>query len=223
MLKIKTFLFIIYIVSTYSFNLRETKQRISYDSYVFALQWPNGACGGSESCTVSKKTEKNILTIHGLWPSLKNGKQMPDCAKGEKVPEGNSQVFNLMKKYWFSFQGANKDFWQHEYNKHGYCMVQEKNWDDCEDYFSFAIKLYLKSYRLLFQKAFGNQKRVLELDVNELKNKIQKVMPGANFKLRCDRNKYLTEIHFYLEKNLTPNTKTKLSNSSCNKIKVVFK
>jgi len=223
MLKIKSILLIIYIFSVYSFNLRETKQKINFDSYVLALQWPNGACGGNDSCEISKKAEKNILTIHGLWPSLKSGKQMPDCTKGEKITEGNSQVFNLMKKYWFSFKGSNRDFWQHEYNKHGYCIAQEKNWNNYENYFSFVIKLYLNSYRFLFQKAFGNQRRVLELDVNDMKNKIQKVMPGANFKLRCDKNKYITEIHFYLEKDLTPNTKMRLSNSSCNKAKIVLK
>ena len=221
MLKQKIFFFIICIISAYSFNLREAKQ--SYDSYVFGLQWPNGYCGGNNSCDFLKKTEKNILTIHGLWPSLKSGKSLADCASGQSVPDGNSSLFNQMRKYWFSIKGSNKDFWQHEYNKHGYCMVQEKRWKGYEDYFNFALKLYLNRYKNLLINSFGNPHKVLELDVSELKSKIQKVMPGANFKLKCDSKKYITEFHFYLEKNLSPNTNARLSNGSCNKAKLVFK
>ena len=220
-MKIKIFLFIIYIFSAYSFNLRRAKEEISYDSYVFALQWPNGYCAAYDSCEILNKTEKNIFTIHGLWPNLKNGKRLPECTSGETINADLSGLSFYMNKYWPSFKGSNKDFWLHEYNKHGYCMVKEKNWDDSKHYFSFVIKLYLQRYRFLLQKAFGNQSRIVELDTNELKSKIQKVMPGINFKLKCEKN-YITEFQFYLEKDLTPNTNTPVRNP-CTKAKLVFK
>ena len=220
-MKIKIFLFIIYIFSTYSSNLREAKEGIRYDSYVFALQWPNGYCAAYDSCDILNKTEKNIFTIHGLWPNLKNGKRLPECSSGETIDLDLSGLSFYMNKYWFSFKGSNQDFWLHEYNRHGYCMVQEKNWDGSQDYFSFVIKLYFQSYRFLLQKVFGNQPRVLDIDINELKSKIQNVMPGINFKLKCENN-YITEFQFYLEKDLTPNIKTPVRNP-CTKAKLVFK
>ena len=222
MMKIEIFLLILYFFSAYSFNLRETKQDIRYDSYVFALQWPNGYCAAfNNSCEILNKTEENVFTIHGLWPSLKNGKRLPECTKGEPIDLDNYGISFFMERYWFSFKGGNKGFWLHEYNKHGYCMVQEKNWENSVDYFSFVMKLYFQSYRFLLQKAFGNQPRVWELDLDELKSKIQRVMPGINFKIKCE-NSYITEFQFYLEKDLTPDTKTPVRNS-CKKGKLVFK
>ena len=152
-MKILIFLFLLIISSIFSFNLREAKKQY-YDSYVFAVQWPNGYCKVYGCEEYLDDMEANIMNIHGLWPSLKNGKNLDPCTSGVEIVDNNSQIFIDMRKYWPSFKGSNVEFWNHEYNKHGYCMVEEFNWDDYEDYFRFVITLFLKDYKYLIQKAF---------------------------------------------------------------------
>ena len=69
-MKIQILVFIIYIISISSFNLRQTKQRQSYDSYVFSLQWPSGYCKVNDCGINLDSLEKNALTI--LFKKWKN-------------------------------------------------------------------------------------------------------------------------------------------------------
>ena len=172
-MKIQILVFIIYIISISSFNLRQTKQRQSYDSYVFSLQWPSGYCKVNDCSINLDSLEKNALTIHGLWPSLKSGKMLQICTHGVRINEDNSELFDLMRKYWPSFKGSSKEFWTHEYNKHGYCMVQENGWDDYEDYFGNALYLYFRDYQNLLKEAFPDYKRriIYNLDIKEMREK----------------------------------------------------
>ena len=101
-----------------SFNLRQTKQ--SYDSYVMAVQWSNGYCLANSCGSKADHVYKNTMTIHGLWPSLKSGKQLSDCTSGVTITDDGSTLFTNMKQYWPSFSATNTNewFWEHEYNKH---------------------------------------------------------------------------------------------------------
>ena len=213
-MKIQILVFIIYIISISSFNLRQTKQRQSYDSYVFSLQWPSGYCKVNDCSINLDSLEKNALTIHGLWPSLKSGKMLQICTHGVRINEDNSELFDLMRKYWPSFKGSSKEFWTHEYNKHGYCMVQENGWDDYEDYFGNALYLYFRDYQNLLKEAFPDYKRriIYNLDIKEMREKIQKIIPGATFKMTCQKG-FIVGFNFYLEKDFTPSTKSRFTNS----------
>ena len=223
-MKIRILSFIICIISICTFNLRETKSKQNFDSYIFALQWPNGYCQINKCQSVLEKYEKNILTIHGLWPSLKIGDLLKPCTTGVEIVEENTEIYNNMRKYWPSFQKTNVDFWKHEYNRHGYCMVQEKNWEDYEDYFNFVINLYLKDYKYLMQKAFLNdninKKKLFTLSYEEIQKRIQKVIPNANFKMNC-KSDYLFEFYFYLEENFTPSKNSNFVNT-CKNAKIIF-
>ena len=217
--------FIFNIIYIYSFNLRSAKSSQKYDSYAFALQFPSSYCLINKcNSTLTNQLEKNILTIHGLWPSYKNGNKLKACTSGVKIEEDDSKLFDKMKQYWPSFQGPNKNFWEHEYNKHGYCMVEEKDWDDYKDYFNFVIDLYLRDYKDLMKKSFlvgkDKDRRLFVLDHNEIVEKIQKIIPKATIKVNC-RNGFLYEIYFYLEKDFSPATKYKITNS-CKNAKIFF-
>lgn len=203
-----------------SFNLRATKQ--NYDSYVFAVQWANGfckvnGCGGRE-----KVVETNTMTIHGLWPSLKSGKMLDTCTTGVDVRDTGSALFQQLRKVWPSLNSPNEKFWNHEYNKHGYCMVQENDWDGYEDYFEFVIDLFEKDYKYLIQKAFPNPaKKLLDVTLKEMTENIRKVIPDATFKMNC-KSGYIYEMYFYLEKdNFEPSTDSRFS-GSCSGGKLVF-
>ena len=217
-MKLYQIYFLLTISSIYSFNLRQTKQ--SYDSYVFALQWPNGICSSSSCPSSVQSLEKNIFIIHGLSPTLINGQQLRDCTSGIQVRSSNSALFNDMNKYWPSLQTSNEAFWTHEYNKHGYCMVEEKGWSGYENYFSFVMSLYKNGYKYLMQNAISERKTVT-LSYEEIKRRIGRIIPNATFKMNC-KNKVLNEIYFYLDKNMKPSTRSRFSNS-CSTATIIFK
>ena len=60
----KNILLLILFISTYTFNLRQTKQ--NYDSYVMAVQWSNGYCQVNNCGSKADHVYKNKMTIHGF-------------------------------------------------------------------------------------------------------------------------------------------------------------
>ncbi len=215
----KAFILYTLLTSILSFNLRQTKQ--NYDSYVLALQWPNGYCKTNNCGNKANHVDKNILTIHGLWPSLKTGKSLNDCTSGIIIKEKDNQLFKDLNKYWSSFSKTNINFWQHEYNKHGFCMVEEKGWSGYEQYFKFVLSLYFKNYKDLIIKAFPNKReKIIIVTYDEMKKKIQSIIPKANFKMNC-KSQFIYEFYFYLEKDFTPSKNSRFSNT-CSSGKLVF-
>ncbi len=214
----KIILSLILVISAYTFNLRHTKQ--DFDSYVMAVQWSNGYCLANNCGSKADHVYKNTLTIHGLWPSLKSGKQLSTCTSGVSIVDDGSTLFKNMKQYWPSFAKSNKEFWEHEYNKHGYCMVEEYEWDGYEDYFEFVIDLHLKTYKDLIVNAFPDQKNIT-ITYDDFVSAIQKQIPNATLKMNC-KSKYIYEVYFYLEKDFTPSTDSRFSNT-CDSAKLIFK
>ena len=215
----KTFIFIILFASIFSFNLRKTKQ--SYDSYVMAVQWVNGYCKINDCGDKANHVYKNSMTIHGLWPALKSGKYLDTCTSGIKIEEDDSKLFDDLRQYWPSLNKPNTYFWEHEYNKHGFCMVEEYNWDGYEEYFEFVIDLFLKDYKDLITKAFPTYlNKSIVITYDDIKEKIQKIIPNANFKMNCNK-KFIYEFYFFLEKNFSPSVNSRFSNS-CNSGILVF-
>ena len=208
------------ILTIFAFNLRQAKQ--SYDSYIMAVQWSNGYCQIHNCGEKADNIDKNTFTIHGLWPSLKNGKMMRSCTFGIEVYDDVSFLYDDLKKNWPSLQGSNKDFWEHELNKHGYCMMEEYGWEDYEEYFKFVLDLFNKEYKYLIIKAFPNiEKTTINVSNDDLKEKIRKIIPDSTFKLKCNQE-YITEFHFYLNKDFKPSVNSRFSNS-CKFGKLVFK
>ena len=219
-MKTKTLILLTLFISIFTFNLRHTKQ--DYDSYVMAVQWANGYCKANDCGKKADNVETNTMTIHGLWPSLKGGKYLNDCTAGVTIPDDGSSFFNDMRKYWPSFAKTNRNFWEHEYNKHGYCMVEEYGWDDYEEYFEFTINLHLKTYKDLIIKAFPDYKnKTVTLTYEQVTDAIHKVIPNAIFKMKCEAN-YITELDFYLEKDFTPSPNSRFS-GGCESGQLVFK
>jgi ribonuclease I len=217
----RTLILALLLISIYSFNLRKAKQ--SYDSYVMAVQWSNGYCQVNSCGDRAAHVETNTLTIHGLWPSLKNGKRLNPCTSGVKIKDDGSELFKRMKQYWPSFSNkGNEAFWEHEYNKHGFCMVEEYGWEGYEQYFDFTLDLFLKDYKDLIIEAFPEtQDTTLQVSYDDMKKKIKGIIPNATFQMNC-KSGYLTEFYFYLLKDYTPSTSSKFNNQ-CKSGKVIFK
>ncbi len=146
------------------------------------------------------------MTIHGLWPSLSNGGELETCNKGQKIEviDDGSELFSNMNKYWRSIKGNNKDFWEHEYNKHGYCYALKNNDFEVKDYFQMVWNLYNKfDLKNIMQRAFGDfDNRIMNYSYEEIKEAISKAAPGMQFELSCsDKNRvqYLKEIRFLFD------------------------
>ena len=88
----KAIILLLAIVSAFSFNLRQTKQ--NYDSYVMAVQWPNGYCEAKNCGGKDSVVPANTMTIHGLWPSLKSGNRLKECTSGVKIKDDSSSLFS---------------------------------------------------------------------------------------------------------------------------------
>lgn len=216
----KSILLLSLLVCSLSFNLRSTKQ--NYDSYVMAVQWANGYCSGTNCHGKDSVVPRNAMTIHGLWPSLKNGNRLKDCTSGVTIRDTGSSLFQNMRTYWASFAKSNTDFWAHEYNKHGYCMTEEFGWSSYTDYFQYVMDLHLRTYKNLMINAFGNNPGTTTVNYDTLKSAIRRIIPNATINMKCTGG-YISELYFYLEKsNLSPATSAKFSNS-CGSGKLVFK
>ena len=158
------------------------------------------------------EVEDNILTIHGLWPSLQSGKILPDCNTGKyvQVREQSSYLFDQMHNHWPSF-GKNSDesFWTHEYNKHGYCYNQKYGYKNYITYFRKVIEFYQdEGLKYLFQDAFPNaEDEEIETNLREIQNKIEDILPGTQYKVICKGSRshlLLTEIYFYYDLDFQP-------------------
>ena len=205
----KTLLLLSFLICAFTFNLRQTKQ--NYDSYVMAVQWSNGYCSAQGCGGKDGRVPKNEMTIHGLWPSLKSGARLKECTSGVKIVETDPILFNDMKIYWPSFSKANTEFWAHEYNKHGFCMVEEKGWKGYEDYFRETLSLHKRTYKDLMKKAFGDSKKTFTITYENMKTAIQKIINGAVINMKCTKG-IITEFYFYLEKDYSPSSNSKFGN-----------
>ena len=121
----------------------------SYDIYVLAVQWGSTICiTKGETCYEKlKQIPKHSMSIHGLWPSLSSGATLPDCNSDSLIDiiDNGSETFLKMRQYRPSLTGTNKEFWDHEYNKHGYCynMKYEIDEEQYELYFEKVFDIFL--------------------------------------------------------------------------------
>ena len=108
----------------------------SYDIYILAVQWGSTMCltSGQTCYEKMKQIPRHSMSIHGLWHSLSTGVTLPDCNSGSEIAiiDSGSDTFLSMRQYWPSLTGTNEKFWNHEYNKHGYCYLKK---------FKYASKL----------------------------------------------------------------------------------
>lgn len=208
-------------------NLRNSVP--TYDMYVFAVQWGKTLCvsGGSACETRLANIPKNHMSIHGLWPSLKSGSQISTCNTGTQVSivDDGSSTFISARKYWPSLTGANTDFWNHEYNKHGYCYSNKIGNFDYKLYFKKALDVFTsKKINTLITDTFGTQSGEYAVSLSTLKSKLTSKLGGNYYALVCktiSSKQYLQEIRISLDLNFNYMTSS-LSSSTCSSSKNVI-
>jgi len=79
-----------------------------FDFYMIVLQW-------------DPKVTTSYFTIHGLWPENSDGTYPENCAGPKFNTTVISDLVTTLNKVWPSNNGANTNFWTHEWEKHGTC------------------------------------------------------------------------------------------------------
>ena len=189
-----------------------------YDYYFFALQWGASMCAktGKICYEKLKSVPRHEVTIHGLWPSLLKGKNLPSCNSGQTIKIKDDEKMKEIRIYWPSLNGnANTVFWEHEYNKHGFCYNKRLGFDgnDYHKYFDKALELFKsKQLNRLIINAVGEHVGEKKFSYNDLYGGIRKILGGDYFQITCNtinKKQYLAEIRigFNLNFELTKITK----------------
>ena len=123
------------------------------DFYVLSFLWNPSTCKkkgkeGKECYKKVKEKELNILMIHGLWPSYTSGTIPQWCNLDEDIQINNlpKDLNDTMNDYWIGTYDNNINFWNHEYNRHGYCFNQIYNQSvlNYSFYFQKTVDLYFE-------------------------------------------------------------------------------
>jgi ribonuclease I len=199
-----------------------------YDMYVLAIQWSYSQClVKPEAC--KKIQDKNIFTLHGLWPSFASGERIADCNTGKKIeinPQGD--MLKEMNRYWYSFRAENYGFWNHEYNKHGHCYSEKYSIKTPDTFFNKVLGIY-KQHALdqMFIQAIGDVKikeaKEIEFAYADLKKVLQNAREDLYFDITClkkDKKQYIAEIRIYLDLEFQPLKRTEHGN--CDWKKSIF-
>jgi ribonuclease I len=184
-----------------------------YDSYSMCLEWLNNKCFVKDNkCNVDKfkRIEKNILTIHGLWPQYKSGKYMYSCGDGKRVKlfVRDNILKEQMNKYWVSENMPNENFWEHEYNKHGLCYTEEYGLRQ-EDYYKRNIELFQK-YKMntLLKDALGHVKGPeVQIEYDKLMTLLKRVNSNINYNIRCtneEGKQYFDSLRIFFDLDFKP-------------------
>ncbi len=175
-----------------------------------------------------KNIPKNILTLHGLWPSFTDGRTMDMCNPGTevKITDDKSELFISMEKFWMSLIHPNTDFWTHEYNKHGYCYISKYQKTDYKAFFQLTVDMYNKyNFENLITKSFGELTGEHSFEVSDVISKFDKETNGLVFSLDCtvkDGKQYLVEIRFNFDLDFTSRKGYKSQGGNCKNDKPIY-
>jgi ribonuclease I len=209
-------------------NAKDDPEYLKYDVYVFTVQWFYSNCVNNPSCMAKLKIP-NIFTLHGLWPSFLSDKRLADCNTGPKISAvPHDKMREFMLNYWPTYHEDPQEFWDHEYNKHGYCYTERMQQRSYEPFLQRTIDLF-QQYQMdqLMIQALGDvamrrggQK---QFTYEDLFNLIQGARRNLYFDLACKRvnhKQYLEEIRFYFDLDFKP--KNHHIRSNCSKTQPII-
>jgi ribonuclease I len=117
-----------------------------YDSKVNYNSEKRNICTNSMTCplklALKKCNQSDNWSIHGLWLDYANGSYPQYCSKMDFKPIDNNLINNLNEN-WYSCNGNNTDFWNHELQKHASC-IRDNIFPNLDSnlYFNETIELY---------------------------------------------------------------------------------
>ena len=172
--------------------------------------------------------KKNIHTLHGLWPSLQNGQYLLHCNQGSDVPINiyDKDLLISMRNFWPSYSSKDEIFWQHEYNKHGYCRTLRTRANGFLPYFKLGMELF-KNYNLseiISDLVENNKKSEIQIKTQDLRKVIDDKLSDLTYDLSCIKIKskiFLKEVKIYFNLNFQSFTPIR-RRSSCPNNKIIY-
>lgn len=108
--------------------------------------------------------ESSGWSIHGLWPQLSKDSYPEYCKKVTFSYDTLLPIIDRLNAVWYSNEEPNKDFWKHEWEKHGSCVFNNMN--ELE-YFQKTLDLYKYSVENnLFDKYAEGDKCLIPFDLD---------------------------------------------------------
>jgi hypothetical protein len=154
---------------------------------------------------------------------------MADCHTGKDIevdPEGRTR--DIMNSFWSSLTGDDIKFWNHEYNKHGYCFTERTGAKNEQPFFDAAVSVY-EDWRFdqLMIHAVGDVRIANSDEISFTYDQLAKIIndarPGVFFSIKCtshEKKEYLSEVHFFFDINLKPLDHEQ--GTSCGKDKKIY-
>lgn len=187
-----------------------------WDVLIFSQQWPVTTCykwrkdDYKRACILPK--EKDLWTIHGIWPT-KFGTFGPTfCDKDAKFDSNEIlKIQDKLNKYWPDIYkedniNSTNPLWKHEWLKHGTCAKIIKQLNNEYNYFQQALDWRQKiqiSTILNTSLIYPNSNNTILAIYLAVHNSL-----GINPSIHCFYDKihniyYIEEIRICLNKNLT--------------------
>lgn len=159
----------------------------SFDYVQLTLVWPPGSC--STSARPCKKEEDKHFTIHGMWPTIK-GTQKPAFCCFDNTFDYNAlqPLMDDMNEYWYSYYGdSSREFWTHEWLKHGTCARDFKGFKGELRYFGNTLEIAKKLPILESLKKFNivpdNERKYSSSDILKA---LEPIGQGKVVQIDCD-------------------------------------
>jgi len=94
-----------------------------WDFLMLVQEWPQTTCMiyKDQPCKVPKGI--NYFTIHGLWPQRNDGTWPQFCPGPTWNGTELEPIRTQLDDYWPSYFSPPREFWDHEWSKHGTCVV----------------------------------------------------------------------------------------------------
>ena len=212
-----------------------------YDSYIFSVFWPPASCynknDNKEECyqRLKELDINNMFIIHGLWPTYLSGQYTDKCNLNDEINVTFSKDYEKsLSKVWPGLYSSDREMWNHEYNKHGYCYIKrlEKNPEkDYKIYFDKTLELFNQNIQYLFEKMLPDTPKGLHTISKEkffsfaISSGLQ--IDSSKYSLRCTENKetkvtMLSEIWYNFDINMINTDELELSDNCPDRFDLYF-
>lgn len=119
------------------------------DYMLLALQWSAGVCSTS-SRECERGQNVNNFTVHGFWANRFVNRLGPQncCFERKFKFDALAPIMDKLKVYWYGYFGkdeiaADKQFWEHEWTKHGTCAKNIEALHGELNYFNHTLHTFL--------------------------------------------------------------------------------
>lgn len=176
---------------------------VDFDLYVMSMSYQPEFCYKNRhkidhfpGCLHPQEYWKGHLTIHGLWPQYANNSWPSNCRSDE--PLQNSTIIalhNALEHFWPNVKATKptmehyKDFWSHEWLKHGTCSGLTQM-----AYFEAAINHFIPTPSLI-SESYGKfvDKQSFYQAYNDISSS-----DDDDIIVTCTGHKYLSEVRVCL-------------------------